>query len=65
MPNSNDVDNSKIDSKPEEVAPAKATSEKKRRANQENVASRKGPKSLVARVTAAGTAFSMVFSLKT
>jgi hypothetical protein len=44
MPNSNDLDSSKIDSKPEEVAPAKATSEKKRRANQENGRKSRGPK---------------------
>jgi hypothetical protein len=46
MPNSNDVDNSKIDSKPEEVAPAKATSEKKCRANQENGRKSRGPKTV-------------------
>ncbi len=44
MPNSNDLDNSKIDSNPGEVAPAKATSEKKRRANQENGRKSRGPK---------------------
>lgn len=44
MPNSNEQDKSKINSKPEEAAPVKATSEKKRRANQENGRKSNGPK---------------------
>ena len=50
MPNSidddNDDDKSKIISNPEEVTPVKATSEKKRRANQENGRKSKGPKTV-------------------
>jgi len=46
MPNSTDNydDKSKINSNPEEAAPVKATSEKKRRANQENGRKSRGPK---------------------